>query len=352
MGRPRDRKSAEGLLPRMESRPLKGGGFSYRYHPVGGKPIALGHDRVAACRKVLDLTGQTVHHGTLKWVWEKFTDAEKPAPRWKKLADSSKTDYQAAWKQIEKTFGAMQAAHITSNMVAHYVHVERANAEKRANTEKALLSNLFGHGIKLGVCQVNATIGVEPHQLEARVVAPKRELLARFLEWLAKQTPQRRIVGMAAEYASLAGNRKIEFLPLTWAQVDRQAGVVRTFRAKQRGKKKDQIVEVVHISVALGKLLDRLEAIRPGKECTVVFPTRDRNHYTASGFKTLWQRIVLHAIEEKVITKEDRFTFHDLRAFYATVHKAVEGSLPDMHANKETTSRVYDRSKEVPRKAI
>lgn len=352
MGRPRDRKSSEGLLPRMEARPLKGGGFSYRYHPIGGKPIPLGRDRVAACKKVLDLTGGTVHHGTLKWVWEKFTDEEKPAPRWKKLAESSKTDYRAAWKQIEKTFGKMQAAHITSNMVAHYVHVERADAEKRANTEKALLSNLFGHGIKLGVCQINATIGVEPHQLEPRTVAPKQELLAKFLAWLGKQTPQRRIVGMAAEYASLAGNRKVEFLPLTWPQVDRHAGVVRTFRAKQRGKKKDQIVEEVHISPALAALLDRLEAIRPGKECLVVFPTRDRNHYTASGFKTLWQRIVKKAIEEKVITAEDRFTFHDLRAFYATVHKTKTGKLPDLHKNPQTTATTYDRTEVVPRKAL
>jgi hypothetical protein len=53
MSRPRDRKSSMGLLLRMEAIPRKSG-FTYRYHPVGGKPINLGHDKEAAIRKVLD----------------------------------------------------------------------------------------------------------------------------------------------------------------------------------------------------------------------------------------------------------------------------------------------------------
>lgn len=350
--RTRDRKSAEGLLPRMEARPRKDGGFTYRYHPVGGKPIPLGRDRIAACRQVLDLTGERDNTGTLAWVWEKFTDEKKPAPRWKKLADGTRADYRTAWAQIEKTFGRMQIANIDSTMVARYVHIERCDAPRRADIEKALMSNLFKYGITLGVCKVNSTIGVEPHGSEAKTTAPKADVLARFLDWLAKQTPQRRIIGLAAEYASLAGNRQVEFLPLTWPQVDRSAGVIRTVRAKQRGKKREQVVEVISISPALGQLLDRLEAIRDGRECLYVFPTRDRNQYTSRGFKTLWNRCVLLALEEKVIRPEDRFTFHDLRAYYVTMHKRVTGALPDLHKNPATTAQIYDRNEEVKRSSV
>ncbi len=325
---------------------------SYRYLPITGKPIALGTDRVAAIRKVLDLLGNTEHLGTLRWVWEKYTDDNKPAPRWKKLVDVTRDDYRQAWKQIDKTFGKMLISQIDSTMVAQYVHVERANSPKRANTEKALLSNLFGHGIMLGVCTVNSTIGVEPHQLEPRIEAPAGELLASYLAWLTQQTPQRRIIGMAAEYASLAGNRKVEFLHLTWPQIDRKAGVIRTIRAKQRGKKREQIIEVVAIGPELDALLTRLESIRPDRECLYVFPTRGNNQYTARGFMTLWQRCVKQAIVEKVLTDENRFTFHDLRAFYATKHKKRWAKLPDLHANPETTARVYDRSKEVGRQSF
>lgn len=351
MARARDKQSqiALGLLPRMEARPLKSGGFSFRYHPVGGKPVSLGHDRIKALRQVLDMTGQLDETGTLKWVWEKWTDELRPSPRWKKLSQGTKDDYNLAWIQIEKTFGKMLISQIDAPMVARYVHIERIGSPRRADIEKTVLSNLFKYGITLGVCKVNATIGVEPHGSEPRTKSPKSEILKRFLDWLAKQTPQRRIIAYAAEYVSLAGNRQVEFLPLTWPQIDRARGEIRTFRAKQRGKRREQIIEIIGISAAMSDLLDRLEAIRVDRECLYVFPTRDRNQYTRDGFQTLWQRSVNAALKAKVLTAEDRFTFHDLRAYYVTLHKAQTGRLPDIHKNPATTARVYDRNTEVPR---
>jgi integrase len=237
-------------------------------------------------------------------------------------------------------------------MVARYVHIERADSPKRANTEKALLSNLFGHGIKLGLCAGNATIGVEPHALEARSEAPDQAVLAKFLEWLAKQSHQRAIVGMAAEYASLAGNRQIEFLSLTWPQVDLAGGVVRTFRAKQRGKKKEAIVEAIAINAELRALLDRLQAVRPHGGSLYVFNTQRGSRYSAKGFQSLWNKCVHAAMDEQVLPREARFTFNDLRAYYATRYKKVMGALPDLHKNPETTARVYDRNKVVGRESF
>ena len=58
MGRKRERASGFGLLPRMEARPhASGDKVTYRYHPIGGKPINLGQDKRAAIQKVLDLNG-------------------------------------------------------------------------------------------------------------------------------------------------------------------------------------------------------------------------------------------------------------------------------------------------------
>ena len=171
--------------------------------------------------------------------------------------------------------------------------------------------------------------------MEPRTEAPEASLLEGLLDWMSKQTTQRQLIGMAAEYASLAGNRKCEFLNLTWPQVDRAARQIRVFRAKQRGKKRETIVEVIAISDDLEQLIKRIEALRDG------------NMYSAKGFQSIWQRSIQDAIEEKVLTAGNRFTFHDLRAYYATKHKRDRGVLPDMHANRETTARVYDRNKEV-----
>jgi integrase len=352
MSRPRDRASADGLLPRMEARPWADGKtVTYRYHAFGEKkPRNLGTDKIAAIRQVLDLLGETPSFGTLKWVWERYTDEQRPSPRWKKLAAGTQDDYRLAWKQIAKTFANMRASAITAPMIAQYVNIERASAPRRAVVEKSLLSNLFRHGITLGVCTANPAPGIEAPESEPRTEAPDELLLAGFLKWLEQQTPQRRIIGLAAEYASLSGSRKVEFLDLSWPQVDRVNKVVRTKRAKQRGKKRGEVIELVTISPNLDALLDRIAALN--RDCLYLFPTRDNCAYTARGFKTLWQRCVLAAIDEKVLTPESRFTFHDLRAYYTSKHKRDTGALPDLHANPATTARVYDRNKEVKRSAL
>ncbi len=106
------------------------------------------------------------------------------------------------------------------------------------------------------------------------------------------------------------------------------------------------MVEVIRISPALKVLRDRLFAVRK-LDCHYVFPTRDNNQYSDRGFKALWQRCVVEAIEQNLLTADTRFTLHDLRALYATKHKKVTGTLPELHKNPETTVRVYDRNVEV-----
>lgn len=347
MGRHRERESGMGLLPRMEACVGKTV-TSYRYHPIGAKPIGLGRDRVEAIRKVLDLLGKTPDTGTVKWVWERYQNSK----RFKRLADATQTDYQQCSVQIIKILGAMPIGSLTAPMVAKYVHIEREDAPTRANREKALLSNLFAHGILLGVCESNPAKSVQPHEEEPRTEAPNPAVLLRFLEWVMTQTPQRQLVGLAARFASLAGSRKVEFLDLAWPQVDSEAGVMRIKRAKQRGKKRGEVIEEVGISPALEQCLTDLRTLRTDRDCLYVFPTRDGNAYSASGFKTLWGRIVLKAIDEKVISKADRFTFHDLRAAYATTHKREHGVLPDLHKNPATTAGIYDRNKIVKRKSL
>ncbi len=60
----------------------------------------------------------------------------------------------------------------------------------------------------------------------------------------------------------------------------------------------------------------------------------------------MFSRAMKNAVAEKIVTK--RFTFHDLRAHYATQHKRKVGALPDLHADPGTTARVYERSQESP----
>ncbi len=355
MARPKDRASAEGLLPNMEARPWADGvTVTYRYHPKGGRPVNLGTDRRAALQAVLDMTGQAKDEGTLRWVWNKYTSGSK---RWAKLTEGSRRDYEGAWKQIELVFGGVQASAITSPMVARYVHVERAGSPRRADIEKALMSNLFKHAILLGAATINPTIGVEPHGSEASDVMPEEAALRAFLAWLDTQTPQRRILACAAEYAALAGNRQVEFLHLSWPQVDRDAegvpvlgGKVRVKRAKQRGKKRGEIIEAIDITPRLHALLLKIKSL--DRDGLYLFPNEDGNAYTSKGFRTIWQRCVVAAIQARVMTAEQRFNFHALRRYYATNYVAANNDLPNLHANRDVTARVYDATKVVNRRAL
>ena len=71
-----------------------------------------------------------------------------------------------------------------------------------------------------------------------------------------------------------------------------------------------------------------------------VFPNRQGNPYTRDGFSSMWQKLMVEALERGVITT--RFTFHVER----------RGELPDLHASPTTTARVYERSRVSKRDAL
>lgn len=54
-----------------------------------------------------------------------------------------------------------------------------------------------------------------------------------------------------------------------------------------------------------------------------MFPNQSGNAYTDSGFKGMWNKLVVAAVAEKAI--ETLFTFHDLRAYYVTQYKQQRG---------------------------
>lgn len=345
------RRERDGLLPRMEARPRKVG-FTYRYHPVGGKPINLGQDRIAAIRKVLDLTSAGDDLGTIGRLWTQFQDTKG----WKRYSQYTRDDYTQCSGPLIKTFGDMRASDIDATHVSRYLRIEREAAPVRANREVALLSNLIGFAIDRGEAKHNPCREVRRNEEQPRTEAPDPEQFAAFAAWLAGQGAQRAIIGMAAEYAAYAGNRKVEFLDLAWPQIDEKQGFVRVKRAKQRGKKRGEVIEQIGITPALSELIGRLRAVATarrkddGPESLYVFPTRTGSAYTQSGFKAMWGKLMNSALEKKVI--QTRFTFHDLRAYYVTQYKGQIGALPDLHANPATTARVYDRNKVVKRKAL
>lgn len=341
MTRPRDRASSKGLLLRMEAMPRKDGLVSYRYHPAGKKPIPLGTDKEAAIRKVLDLNNENPIRGTVKHLWQLYRDSND----WKELSKNTQSDYMQCSKELMRVFGDIDPETITPAVCARYLRVERKSAPVRANREMALMSNLMNVAIERGDIVSNPCKQTRRNKERPRKDAPEPETLVTFLKWARERKGQAQILASMAEFAALTGNRRIEFLELHWPQIsDTEA---RLIRGKQRDK---QVVEVISISPALATLLTRLRALAKNDRLGAVFPNRAGNCYTEQGFKAMWSKLVLKALEEKAIEK--RFTFHDLRSYHVTQHKIQRGALPDLHANPGTTARIYDRTKVVKRDSL
>lgn len=338
MNRPRDRASAAGLLPRMEARPWRDGKtVTYRYHPFDGKPIRLGTDRAAAIRKVAAMIGKADDTGTIGKLWEQYQGTAD----WMGLGERTRADYTVYSGPLLAVFADMLASDLTAPDVSRYLRVERKKAPIRANREVALLGNLVSLAIERGEAEHNPCRGgqVKRNKERPRTEAPQRSGIDALAAHADQKGGQWRVIVMAAEFAALAGSRQAELLPLHWPQFS--IDEVRLRRAKQRpGVEK---VERVAVSPALLALRGRLQAIATNPTLGAVFPNRQGNPYTSAGFASMWGKLMREAIAEKVIDR--RFTFHDLRAYYTTEHKATTGGLPDLHASPTTTARVYERSK-------
>lgn len=345
MTRPRDRQSANGLLPRMEARPGKRG-TTYRYHPVGGKPINLGQDKAKALQLVLDMNGKNDDKGTFAELWRLYQLSQA----WKDLSQATRDDYEQCSIELLKIIGKVAPGSIKPQHIARYLRVERATAPVRANREVALWSNLFNVAIERGDIELNPCKQVRRNKERPRKKAPAPETLSTFLKWAWALKGQGPILAGMAEFASLAGNRGIEFRPLTWPQVSDT--VTRLIRAKQRGGETEQVVEEVEMSAMLLDLMDRMRALAKNSRHGYVFPNAKGNAYTAQAFKLGFARLKKKAREAGALTVELNFTFHDLRAYFVTQFKRKHGELPDLHADKATTARVYDSSKVVNRKSL
>ena len=335
-----DAMKRDGLLPRMEARPLKDGRVAYRYHPAGkgSKPIPLGRDLNAALRKVLDLTGKTSDEGTIAHCWRLY--AADDNSDWLDLAERTREDYKAYSAPLLKCFGKVRASLVTQPDIRRYMKRER-QGKVRANREVALLSNLMKTAIDYGYATANPCVGIKYLKEHPRKMLPIEGELAAFLAWLRGKGKQSAVIAAMAEFAARAGSRRCEFLNATRFQV--RAGEARLDRAKQRDS---GMTDVIELPTDLMATLDALK--RPG--CEYLFPSRFNRPYSEQGFKALFSRAKAEAIKAGVITK--RFTFHDLRAHYTTQHKRALGALPDLHADPGTTARIYERSREARRKAL
>lgn len=200
----------------MEARPHKDGQtVTYRYHPVGGKPLNLGTDRAAAIQKVAGMLGLQDDTGTVNDLWRQY----KLTPYWLRLATGTQRQYTESSAYLLRVFGPVLAAHIRPADVARYLRIERGQHPTAANHEIALLSVLLRLAVELGWMDRNPCREVARNVTQPKRDAPEPEALAAFLAWAGQRKGQALVLSAMAEFSALTGHRRGEFLREPWEYI-------------------------------------------------------------------------------------------------------------------------------------
>lgn len=334
----RTKNAKLGLLPRMDARRRKDGGYTYRYLGYDRKYINLGHDRAEAIRQVLEFERRAPTTGTVQ---ELVAEYFKSANFKHDIGKRTQSDYLGYSKQILRVFGAMQAADVHAPHIARYLRIERASAPSQANKEIAMLSSAYQFGVEAGMVMANPCRQVRKNKERPRTRCPSWAEIESFCATAKSKGPSSHVIGLMAKFIALTGRRRAEFISMTKA--DLTAGGIRVVYAK--GRVDDPVKRgLIEWTPALHAVLDELKAIeRPGAVGSVyLWTNRAGQPYTEQGFKAMWAKIMTAWAEKG----GERFTFHDLRAYYVSVMVEKQQN-PETHSNPATTRKVYDRRRVV-----
>ncbi|WP_341667396.1 tyrosine-type recombinase/integrase [Alcaligenes sp. SDU_A2] len=327
-----------GLLPRMDARKRKGGGYTYRYLTYDRRYINLGHDRAEAIKRVLEMEQRAPDTGT---VTELLREYFRSSNFKNDISPRTQQDYLGYSKQILRVFGQMQASDILPPHIARYLRIERASAPSQANKEVAMLSSAFQFGIEAGIAIKNPCREVRKNKERPRTRCPSWEEIESFCLTAKAKGPSSHVIGLMAKFIALTGRRRAEFINMKKADLTPDGIRVTYAKGRVDDPEKRGLIEWTD---SLRAILTELKAIeRPGAISSVyLWTNRSGKPYTEQGFKAMWAKIMADWAKDG----QDRFTFHDLRAYYVT--RMVERNQnPETHSNPATTRKVYDRRRVV-----
>lgn len=342
----RTKNAKLGLLPRMDARPRKGGGYTYRYLTHDRRYIPLGKDRAEAIRQVLTLEYRAPDTGTVGEMVRAYMASSRFT---NDLSKGSQDNYLLASKEVLRVFATMAISDVRPQHIARYLRVERVAAPVRANREMAFLSSAFQFGIEQGMAETNPCRMVRRNTERPRSRCPSWEEIESLCELAKNKGPSSHVVGLMAKFAALTGRRGAEFRNMRRTDI-RTDGIAVSFAKAKAGEALR--TGLIGWTPALRAVFTELASVvrhtstkrTTAVESVFVWTNRDGQPYTTDGFKAMWTKIMADWLAAE--PGRVKFNFHDLRAYYVTVMVGA-GENPETHSNPATTKRVYDRRRVV-----
>lgn len=266
----------------------------------------------------------TMHDVFDQW-WSEYVMTE--------LMESTRASYIEHLKPLRRAFG---------HMLPHLVEPHHAYAYRRkrprvsGNREVSVLSSALSYAVEAGVITTNPLRGQirrTGRQSEPpRTRLPSDEEISDFLV----MTSHPILRGYVA-LKRVTGLRQGQLLAIDLGK-HFEGGVLHPPTSKG-GKDTEYHGEALEAIIEY--IVYRRHGV-PGLLTGPLFVTRDGKPYTASGFKSIWQR----AMRKWAAAGRERFTEHDIRAVAASDAETVEQAQALLgHQTSAVTDRVYRRGR-------
>jgi integrase len=201
---------------------------------------------------------------------------------------------------LRQAFGHMRPNQIKKKHLYQYADARKAPVS--ANREWSLMSQVFKHGIKWGLCEENPCVGLMRYKEKPRDRYVEHE---EFLAVLAVAPP---VIECAMALAYLTALRPGDLLRLQRQNLTKD-GIAVTVRKTDRKM-------VFQWTDDLRTIVKRAQKLPTSVASIYLITQPNGQRYTESGFRGLWNRFMVKMVSGGILTEP--FEFRDIRPKSAT----------------------------------
>jgi site-specific recombinase XerC len=315
-------------------------------------------------RLLEDLAG--VQHGTVGFVCDKFHESNE----FKALAERTRSDYEkerkiaAALPTKVGPLGTLVLARMTVPMVQNLIDAIARETPTKANHLLRYLRRVFAWGIRRDHCRNNPCAGVAQAKEKRERKLPDPAAVTKMLVFLQERASValRRpgacapYLWIAIELAFLCRLRGIEVITLT----DEHALPEGVLTNRRKGSRDNIVAWTPRLRAVWDAALELRSATWERRRMPTPIHAKDRpllvglkgERIRKGSFDSAWQSAITRAIDEGIITPEQRFAPHGMkrRGITDTLGTRQEKQVASGHKS-EAMLDVYDFSKPVVRPA-
>lgn len=283
--------------------------------------------------------------GTVRSVAARFISLMDDPANPLKLAPTTIRNYKLMLRddppaELIAVFGDMPMASIQKHDIANYL--DNRKYPVAANRQVQLFSKMYRYCIRKGMYGIIDNPCLIERNIESKRNMYVDDALYSTIWRYAWNSKAWKRYAVAMDISLITGWREGEVLRIRKSDFDANE---LSGRESKDASKRMRLPMIPPLAAALQFALDVRKETPGGVPmiCQYLFVAHEGKALTESGFKSGWGRMMRAAVAEKIITKEQRFHFHDIRAKHASDRDDDLAQLALGHTSARMTA-VYIRN--------